>query len=65
MGAVFKQLFMAWISGIAALVFTGAMLLALVGLISWLSLGYVYIGITAFTLVLAALVYISQPRVGS
>jgi hypothetical protein len=61
-GDVFKQLFMAWISGIAALVFTGALLAALVGLISWLSLGYVYIGITAFTLVLAALVYISQPR---
>jgi hypothetical protein len=61
-GDVFKQLFMAWISGVAALVFTGAMLLALVGLISWLSLGYVYIGITAFTLVLAGLVYFSQPR---
>lgn len=58
----FKRLFALWISGLAAFTFTGALVLAVVRVISWSNLGYVYVSITVLTLVLAALVYVSQVR---
>ncbi len=58
----FKRLFTLWISGLAAFTFTGALALAATRFISWSSLGYVYVSITVFTLVLAALVYASRVK---
>jgi hypothetical protein len=58
----FKRLFALWISGLAAITFMGALFLAIVSVISWSSLGYVYVSITVVTLLLAALSYVSQVR---
>jgi hypothetical protein len=56
----FAKLFTLWISGIAALIFLGALTLAILHIISWTFLVYIYIGISVFTLVLATLVYLSR-----
>lgn len=58
----FERLFALWISAFAAFAFLGALFLAVLRLISWSSAGYVYLGITGITLLLAALVYVSRTR---
>ncbi|NJM36277.1 MAG: hypothetical protein HC850_18070 [Rhodomicrobium sp.] len=58
--AVFEVIFSLWISALAALVFLAALFLAIVNVISWTQLLYVYIGLTVFTLLLAALNYFSK-----
>ena len=58
--AAFERIFWAWISGVAALTFLSALVLAIFGVISWSHLLYVYAGIIVITLALASLIYWSR-----
>ena len=60
MGNIFAKIFQVWIAAFAALTFLVAIILALAGVLSWWSVLYVYIGISAVTPVLAALVYMTR-----
>jgi hypothetical protein len=60
LAVIFERLFFAWISGLAALMFLAALVLAAVGVISWMQLVYVYGGIVGVTLVLAGLLYLAR-----
>ena len=60
LAVILERLFFVWISGVAALTFFGALLLALLGVIGWMQLFYVYAGVTIITLVLAALLYLAR-----
>jgi hypothetical protein len=60
LAVILERLFFAWISGIAALIFLGALLLAVVRVISWGQLLYVYGGVVAVTLALAGLLYVAR-----
>jgi hypothetical protein len=60
LAAVLERLFFVWISGVAALTFLGALLLAVIGVIGWMQLLYVYSAVTGVTLILAGLLYLSR-----
>ena len=60
LAVIFERLFAVWISGVAALTFICALILALCQVIGWMHLLYIYAGISAVTLVLAGLVYVSK-----
>jgi hypothetical protein len=60
LASIFEIIFSLWISALAALVFLAALFLAIVDVISWTQLLYVYAGLTVFTLLLAALNYFSR-----
>lgn len=57
---VLERLMSAWISALAAIVFLCALFLAAVRVIDWLHLAYVYAAITAITIGLAGMVYVSR-----
>ncbi len=59
-GPIFERLFAAWIGAFAALLFLSALALAVVQLIDWVQVAYIYAAITAITIVLAGLVYASR-----
>ncbi|HEY7646017.1 MAG TPA: hypothetical protein VH858_13335 [Hyphomicrobiales bacterium] len=60
LAVILERLFFVWISGVAALTFIGALLLAILGVIGWMQLIYVYAGVTIITLVLAGLLYLAR-----
>jgi hypothetical protein len=60
LAVILERLFFVWISGVAALTFIGALLLAILGVIGWMQLFYVYAGMTIITLVLAGLLYLAR-----
>lgn len=62
MAGIFERLFAAWISAFAAFTFILALLLAVVHVISWTQVAYVYASITGITLLLAGLCYLSKNR---
>lgn len=62
MAEYMERLFTLWISAFAAFVFLIALILACFNVINWLSVAYVYGGISVVTLVLAALLYISRRK---
>jgi len=59
-GPIFERLFGAWIGAFAALLFLSALVLAVVQLINWMHVAYIYAAITAITVALAGLVYASR-----
>jgi hypothetical protein len=60
LAVILERLFFVWISGVAALTFIGALLLAVLGVIGWMQLFYVYGGVTVITLALAGLLYLAR-----
>jgi hypothetical protein len=62
MAGMFERLLAGWISAFAALAFLISVALALVHIISWMQVAYVYASITGITLGLAALCYASKDR---
>lgn len=62
MAGIFERLFAVWISAFAAFTFILSLLLAVFHIISWAQVGYVYVGITGITLLLAGLCYASKSR---
>jgi hypothetical protein len=62
LAGIFERLLAVWISGIAAFTFLGALFLAIIGVVSWMQVGYVYASITGITLLLAGLVYAAKAR---
>ncbi len=62
MAGIFERLFTVWISAFAAFTFLLALVLAIVHVISWAHLAYVYVSITGITLLLAGLCYASKSR---
>lgn len=62
MAGIFERLLTAWISAFAAFTFLLSLLLAVVQIISWTQVAYVYASITGITLALAGLCYASKSR---
>ena len=62
MASMFERLLAVWISAFAAFTFLIALMLALVHIISWAQLLYVYLSISGITLLLAGLCYASKGR---
>lgn len=62
MASMFERLLTVWISAFAAFTFLIALMLALVHIISWAQLLYVYLSISGITLLLAGLCYASKGR---
>lgn len=60
MGNIFARLFQVWIAAFAALTFLATLILTLIGVLSWWTIVYVYIGISVITLALAALAYMTR-----
>ena len=62
MAGIFERLLAVWISAFAAFIFLFALVLAVVHVISWAQVAYVYASITGITLLLAGLCYASKGR---
>ena len=62
MAGIFERLLAVWISAFAAFTFLTALILALLQIISWGQVAYVYASITGVTLLLAGLCYASKNR---
>ena len=62
MAGIFERLLAVWISAFAAFTFLTALMLALLQIISWGQVVYVYASITGVTLLLAGLCYASKSR---
>jgi hypothetical protein len=62
MADIFERVLAVWISAFAAFTFLIALLLAVVHIISWAQLMYVYVSITGITLLLAGLCCVSKSR---
>lgn len=62
MAEFFERLFTLWISAFAAFAFLVALILASFGIINWLSVAYVYGGVSLVTLVLATVLYLSRRK---
>jgi hypothetical protein len=60
LAGIVERLFFVWISGVAALIFIGALMLAAFGVIGWMQLFYVYAAVTVITLLLAGLLYLAR-----
>jgi hypothetical protein len=59
-GNIFAKFFQVWIAAFAALTFLVTLVLAFIGVLSWWSVLYVYIGISIITLTLGVLAYMTQ-----
>jgi hypothetical protein len=62
MAGIFERLLAVWISAFAAFTFLFALVLAVVHVISWAQVAYVYAIITGITLLLAGLCYAWKSR---
>jgi hypothetical protein len=62
MAGMFERFLAGWISAFAAFAFLISIGLALVHIISWMQVAYVYASITGITLALAALCYATKDR---
>ena len=62
MAGIFERLLAVWISAFAAFIFLFALVLAVVHVISWTQVAYVYAIITGITLLLAGLCYAWKSR---
>ena len=62
MAGIFEQLLAVWISAFAAFTFLLSLILAVIHVISWAQVAYVYASITGITLLLAGLCYASKGR---
>lgn len=60
--SMLERLLAVWISAFAAFTFLTALMLALVHIISWAQLLYVYLSISGVTLLLAGLCYAAKSR---
>ena len=62
MAGIFERLLAVWVSAFAAFTFLLSLLLAVVHIISWAQVAYIYVGITGVTLVLAGLCCVTKGR---
>jgi hypothetical protein len=62
MAGIFERLLAVWISAFAAFTFLFSLILAMLHVISWVQVAYVYAIITGITLLLAGLCYASKSR---
>ena len=62
MAGIFERLLAAWISAFAAFTFLLSLILAVIHVISWAQVAYVYAIITGITLLLAGLCYAAKRR---
>ena len=62
MAGIFERLLAVWISAFAAFTFLLSVVLAVLHVISWAQVAYVYASITGITLLLAGLCCVSKGR---